>query len=78
MTEIDLGENLEKIGGQIFYNCTSLKSIIIPQSVKSIANSAFEHVQNLKEIIINNKENAIEGAPWGCPAGAKAIIWNGI
>ena len=76
MTEIDLGENLEKIGGQTFYACNTLKSIVIPKSVKTIVSSAFDETQNLKEIIINNKENAIEGAPWGCPAGAKAIIWN--
>ena len=76
MTEIDLGENLEKIGGQVFYACNALRSIIIPKSVKTISTTAFDNAQNLKEIIINNKENAVEGAPWGCPAGAKAIIWN--
>lgn len=75
MTEIDLGENLEKIGGQVFYACNALKSIVIPKSVKTIVSSAFDEAQNLKEIIINNKENAIQGSPWGCPAGAKAIIW---
>ena len=38
--------------GDTFYNCSSLESVIIPESVKKIGNEAFEGCTSLKSIII--------------------------
>lgn len=40
------------IGSLAFYNCTRLKSVIIPSGVLSIGNSAFAHCSRLKSVII--------------------------
>jgi len=45
---------LEKIGKGAFYNCRSLKAIVIPETVKSIENDAFNGCGNLRTIICKN------------------------
>lgn len=50
-----------------FKGCTSLKEIIIPESVDSIGRSAFEGCKALKEILIPRKIKAIESCTFaGC------------
>ena len=77
MTEIDL-KNVKEIGSQVFYECSKLTKIEIPNTIESIASSAFNSANNLGEIIINKPENSISGAPWGCPYGLRAIKWQSI
>ncbi len=77
MTEIDL-KNVKEIGSQVFYECSKLTKIEIPNTIESIASSAFDSANNLGEIIINKPENSISGAPWGCPYGLRAIKWQSI
>ncbi len=77
MTEIDL-KNVKEIGSQVFYECSKLTKIEIPNTIESIASSAFNSANNLGEIIINKLENSISGAPWGCPYGLRAIKWQSI
>ena len=43
----------------VFYDCTSLKSIVIPDSVKSIRNWAFGYCTFLKSIIIPSSVKSI-------------------
>ena len=47
------GENY-KIYDYAFYNCTSLTSVTIPDSVTSIYDSAFEYCTGLKSVIFEN------------------------
>ena len=42
-----------------FYNCESLNSVIIPNSVKTITNDAFRGCENLKSITLSNKLESI-------------------
>ena len=51
------GENY-KIASSAFFNCTSLTKIEIPNSVTSIAYSAFQYCKNIK-IVINKSDLAI-------------------
>ncbi len=60
------GNNLEAISGSTFFNCTNLKSIVIPTSVESIGSLAFFNCINLKDIYINNKLKIYDKAFYGC------------
>lgn len=51
ITKINIPEGLERINGS-FIGCTSLKSIVIPDSVVFIDNSAFGGCTNLKQVIL--------------------------
>ena len=75
LTEIELSENLETIKSA-FGNCSSLKRIEIPSSVKEISANCFSNCQNLKEIRVHNTKGSIAGSPWGCIYGDKVIIWD--
>ena len=43
-----------------FYNCSSLKSVIIGNKVETISDSAFSNCSSLKSIIIPNSVKTIE------------------
>lgn len=58
-----------------FNYCKSLTSIEIPSSVTKISTSCFNDTNNLKSIIIHNEKGAIEGSPWGCIYGERAISY---
>ena len=47
-----MGDNVENIENRVFYNCTSLKSVVIPGSVESIGEYAFYNCISLKSINI--------------------------
>ena len=76
-TEIILPSSLKTIEIKAFDNSTKLQKIEIPSSIESIATSAFSRCNSLTQIVIDKKEGDISGAPWGCPYGLRAIIWNG-
>ena len=50
--EYSIKENTRLIGDSAFYNCTSLTSVTIPNSVTSIGSYAFNSCTNLKSIIV--------------------------
>ena len=74
-TEIILPKNIKIIKESDF--SVNIKKIEIPSSIESIASNAFSRCNSLTQIIIDKKEGDISGAPWGCPYGLRAVIWNG-
>lgn len=72
LEEVNIPNTVEKIGASFQY-CYELNSIEIPSSVKEMVSSCFLYSENLREIIVHNKN--LEGSPWGCVIGDKAIIW---
>ena len=51
----------------VFYDCTSLESIVIPDSVKSIRNWTFGYCTSLKSIVIPDSVESIgNGAFYSC------------
>ena len=51
ITKINLS-NIKHIGNKAFYGCSSLRSVIIPESVTFIGNEAFSDCKSLQYIII--------------------------
>ena len=54
------GYNVTGIGNGAFFDCTSLNSVTIPDSVTSIGASAFRYCENLTSITIGNSVTNIE------------------
>lgn len=76
MTEVIIKEGVKIIEAAAFSQCANLQRIEIPSTVTSIGSDTFERCTNLTDIIINNKEGTISGAPWGAPKGMRAIKWS--
>ncbi len=53
--EID-GLTVTAIGSKVFYNCSKLTTITIPNSIKSIGSSAFSGCNNLKDVYYTGAE----------------------
>ena len=59
LERINIPKGTQSIGVRAFKYCKSLKTLDIPKSVKIIGDEAFDEC-GLKEVIINNKEGAVE------------------
>ena len=51
-----LSKNLKEIPGYIFYNCSSLSEVEIPDSVKKIGTSILYGCENLEKVTIKSPE----------------------
>ena len=75
----DMLEGYTSIGGAAFKFCTSIASIILPNSVTSIENNAFTGCSALTSIILPNSVTNIGcGSFWGCSALTSIILPNSI
>ena len=73
------GQKVVKIGDKAFFNCSSIKNIIIPNSVTSIGESAFDGCCNLESITLPNELTQIRYATFaGCTKLANVIIPNTV
>ena len=69
MTSIDLGNKITSIEKGAFLDCTALKEVVIPPSVKSIGICAFEGCTSLKRLVIpDSVETLGEDVFDGCTA----------
>lgn len=72
LKNVELGNNVEEIGGDAFCNCTSLKSVKLGSNVKKIYNSAFNKCTLLESIEFpSNVEEIMNGAFYDC--GLKSV-----
>ena len=53
ITEVKLGEGIERIGKFAFRGNTSLKKVITPRSLRLIDNAAFQDCENLSEVYLS-------------------------
>ena len=74
ISSIQMNEGVKEIEDYAFGYGT-LKTINIPSTVKNIGKTAFSGCTKLTSITINKARGSIEGSPWGCPIGDRAIKW---
>lgn len=73
------GESVTYIGRCAFANCSSLKSVTIPNSVTYIERMAFEGCSSLKSIIIPNSVTYIGNSAFADCSGLTSVsIGNGV
>ena len=53
------GKPVTEIGDKAFYNCATLKSVTIPNTVTSIGTAAFSGCSSLRSVIIENGVTSI-------------------
>ena len=58
-TKLTIGNNITKIGDQVFIGCRSLVNVTIPNSITEIGRSAFEHCVSLTSITIPDSVTSI-------------------
>lgn len=66
------GSRLEKIGGYVFMNCTSLDTIVLPNSLTTLGQYSFQNTA-LQEITIPANTTTIGVAPFAYCAGLSEI-----
>ena len=65
------------IGDEAFYNCTSLTSITIPDSVTIIGNNAFNGCRSLVSVTIPNSVKSIGSSAFNACSNLKSVNYNG-
>ena len=73
------GNPVVAIDKYTFYECSSLTSIVIPNSVTSIGHSAFSYCSSLTSVVIPNSVTSIgDGAFSHCRSLTSIVIPNGV
>ncbi len=58
---------MTNIGNEVFYACSNLTDIVIPDNVTNIGFGAFDECRSLKNVILSNRITEIRGATFrGC------------
>ena len=77
--KVEIGDSVTSIGGNAFYNCSSLSSIMIPDGVTSIGDYAFYYCHSLSSITIPNSVTSIgSNAFFNCHSLSSITIPDGI
>ena len=66
-TTLTIGDNITKIGSQVFYDCDSLTSVTIPDSVTKIGYEAFYDCDSLTSVTIPDSVTSVGSSAFrGC------------
>ena len=69
LTDVSFGEGFASMPNALFWNCTGLKSVVLPDTLKNISWRAFEGCSRLEEIVIPDSVTEI---------GARAFQYAGL
>lgn len=79
LSKIGFQENsVIKIGGQAFFNCSSLSNVILPEGLMEIGHSAFSGCKNLSNIKLPNSLSIIGDFAFSDCDGLSIIIPNNV
>ena len=79
ITDVVIGDGVNKIGSCAFMNCDSLTSVTISNSVTSIGDRAFYECVSLPSIVIPNSVTAIGNSAFsGCSGLTSVAIGNSV
>lgn len=79
LTSVIFGEGVTAIKGNTFSNCSALRTISLPERLKTIGNYAFSSCTALESVDIPNGVSKIgEGAFNGCTSLASATLPSGL
>ncbi|KAL7523523.1 hypothetical protein ACHAXR_000222, partial [Thalassiosira sp. AJA248-18] len=74
LEEVELCEGMEEIGGQIFFNCRSLRRITLPSTLLRIPDYAFYLCQKLEEVELSEGLLEIGADAFGLCESLRHII----
>ena len=76
---VKMGNGVTSIGNDVFYFCSGLKSVTIPDSVTSIGEGAFEYCGRLTNVTIGNTVTNIGDSAFSdCESLTSVTIGNGV
>lgn len=78
LVNVTLPSTLKKLGDQAFYNCTDIKTMVIPEGTETLG-SAFYSCTGLTEIVVPGSVSAIGISAFsGCKALTKVTLNEGL
>ena len=73
ITSVNIADGVTSIGGDAFFNFSSLESVTIPNSVTSIGGSAFYCCSSLTSVTIPNSVTSIGGSAFYCCSSLTSV-----
>ncbi len=73
ITSVNIADGVTSIGGDAFFNFSSLESVTIPNSVTSIGASSFYDCSALKSVTIPNSVTSIGGSAFYCCSSLTSV-----
>ncbi len=75
LEEFDIPDNIIGIGSEAFY-ATGLKKVVIPDSVTSVEQSAFQDCGNVESIVVGEGLKEIQNCAFKVGSKLKTVTWN--
>ena len=76
LTTVDLSNNLKvRIGDEMFYTCSKLSKIVLPNNILEIGESAFYGCSSLKNIDIPDKVTEIGYSAFNCCSSLRSVTF---
>lgn len=76
LTTVDLSNNLKvRIGDEMFYTCSKLSKIVLPNNILEIGESAFYGCSSLKNIDIPDKVTEIGYSAFECCSSLRSVTF---
>lgn len=72
---VSMPNTVRVLGTTVFGNCSSLERLQLFSRIEVLSNNMFQNCSALKEIIVDKERGSLNGSPWGCIYGDRAVKW---